>query len=83
MIALSEEQRAVRALALDFAEKEIAPRVAAWDKNAEFSRETWDKMTSLGMGAIIVPEGLFGLARKTKRGLPWEEANRSPSDQSA
>jgi butyryl-CoA dehydrogenase len=65
MIELSEEQRAIRALAEDFAEKEIAPRVAEWDKNAEFSREVWDRMTGLGLGAIIVPEEYGGAGLDT------------------
>ena len=60
MVEFSEEQRAIRKMAEEFAEKEIAPRIDEWDKEAVFSRETWDKMLALGLGAIMVPEKYGG-----------------------
>jgi len=60
VLELSEEQRAIRKMAEEFAEKEIAPRIDEWDKEAIFSRETWDKMLTLGLGAIMVPEKYGG-----------------------
>ncbi|MBT9147089.1 MAG: Acyl-CoA dehydrogenase [Syntrophomonadaceae bacterium] len=60
VLELFEEQRAIRKMAEEFAEKEIAPRIDEWDKEAVFSRETWDKMLSLGLGAIMVPEKYGG-----------------------
>jgi len=60
MFEFSETQRAIRAMAEDFAEKEIAPRINDWDKNAEFSREIWDKMGELGLTGITIPEKYGG-----------------------
>ena len=60
MAEFTEEQLAVKRLAEDFAEKEIAPFVDDWDKKAEFSRETWFKMLGLGLGGLMVPEEYGG-----------------------
>ena len=60
MAEFTEEQLAVKRLAEDFGEKEIAPFVDDWDKNAEFSRETWYKMLGLGLGGLMVPEEYGG-----------------------
>jgi len=60
MAEFTEEQLAVKRLAEDFGEKEIAPFVDDWDKNAEFSRDTWYKMLGLGLGGLMVPEEYGG-----------------------
>ena len=44
----------------EFAEKEIAPFIADWDRDAVFSREVWDKAVGLGLGGIMVPEEYGG-----------------------
>ncbi len=60
MAEFTEEQLAVKRLAEDFGEKEIAPFVDDWDKNSEFSRETWYKMLGLGLGGLMIPEEYGG-----------------------
>jgi isovaleryl-CoA dehydrogenase len=45
---LTEEQRAVRAMVRDFAEKEIAPRAAEIDKTDEFPTDVFNKMGAQG-----------------------------------
>jgi len=60
MAEFTEEQLAVKRLAEDFAEKEIAPYVDDWDKNSEFSSETWYRMLQLGLGGLMVPEEYGG-----------------------
>ena len=60
MFEFSEEQKAIRAMAEDFAEKEIATRISDWDKNEEFSREVWNKMVGLGLAGLTIPEEYGG-----------------------
>jgi alkylation response protein AidB-like acyl-CoA dehydrogenase len=52
---LTEDQRAIRNLARDFAEKEIAPIAAKIDATGEFPRETVKKLGELGLMGIEVP----------------------------
>ena len=52
---LTEEQKAIRDLARDFAQKEIAPLAAKIDETGEFPRETVKKMGELGLMGIEVP----------------------------
>lgn len=60
MVTPTEEQRAIIKMAQEFAEKEIAPRIADWDRDAVFSREIWDRMVGLGLGGLMVPEEYGG-----------------------
>src|SRR5512135_1421671 len=52
---LSEEQIAIRDLAREFAQKEIAPIATRIDETGEFPRETIKKMGELGLLGIEVP----------------------------
>ncbi len=52
---LTEEQKMIRDLARDFAQKEIAPIAAKIDETGEFPRETVKKMGELGLMGIEVP----------------------------
>ena len=62
---LSEEQRAIRDLARDFATEQIAPHAARWDEEETFPVETLRKAAELGFAAIYArPEhGGSGLGR--------------------
>lgn len=57
---LNEEQRAIRDLARDFAQKEIAPIAAAIDETGEFPVETVRQMGELGLMGIEIPEQYGG-----------------------
>jgi alkylation response protein AidB-like acyl-CoA dehydrogenase len=57
---LSEEQRAIGALAAQIAQREIAPFVAAWDRVHIFPRELYGKLTAAGLMGILVPEEYGG-----------------------
>ncbi len=57
---LSEEQRAIRDLARDFAAKEIAPYASQWDEDCTFPIETLRKAATLGFAAICVREDVGG-----------------------
>ncbi len=57
---LSDELKAVRDLARDFAAKEIAPTAAADDRERKFSRDLVAKMGELGFYGAVVPESYGG-----------------------
>jgi alkylation response protein AidB-like acyl-CoA dehydrogenase len=58
---LSDDQRAVGALAAEIAQREIAPHVAQWDREHTFPRELYTKLTDAGIMGIIVPEAYGGV----------------------
>ena len=58
--ALSEEERAVRDTARDFAQRELAPTVAARDEEERYDRALFTRMGELGLTAIPYPEELGG-----------------------
>ena len=57
---LSEEQIAMRDLARDFAEKEIAPIVEEDEKHHKFRPEIVKKMGELGFFGVVIPEEYGG-----------------------
>ncbi|MGE1061875.1 acyl-CoA dehydrogenase [Megasphaera paucivorans] len=57
---LTEEQKMIKKMVRDFAEKEIAPTVAQRDEAEEFSREILDKAGELGLLGIFFPEEYGG-----------------------
>ena len=57
---LTEEQQAIRDLAREFAQKEIAPIAAKIDETGEFPRETVRKLGELGLMGIEVPQEYGG-----------------------
>ncbi len=65
--ALTEEQKALRALAHEFAEKEIRPRAAAYDQHSTHPADVIAKAHELGLMNVHIPEEYGGL------GLPGLE----------
>jgi acyl-CoA dehydrogenase len=65
--ALTEEQRALRALAREFAEQEIRPKAAAYDEHQTHPADLIAKAHELGLMNVHVPEDQGGL------GLPCFE----------
>jgi len=59
-LELSEEQRLVREMVHDFAQKEIAPRAAQVDKAEEFPAENIRQMAELGLLGLPYPEKYGG-----------------------
>ena len=57
---LSEEQKMLKDMVRNFAEKEIAPHIEAWEENSKFSRETFRKAAELGLAGIYIPEKYGG-----------------------
>lgn len=66
VIEETEEQRAqVVALAREFAQAEIAPRAAEWDRKREYPAEAMRKLAELGFFGLRIPEEYEGLGLDT------------------
>ena len=57
---LTDEQRQIAALAAEIAQREIAPHIAAWDREHTFPSELYDKLGDAGIMGIIIPERYGG-----------------------
>ena len=57
----TSEQLEIRALAREFAEGEIRPHAARWDKERDLDSEIFDKLAELGFMGMRVPERYGGL----------------------
>ncbi|MGH3105163.1 MAG: acyl-CoA dehydrogenase family protein [Gaiellaceae bacterium] len=58
--SLSGDQREIQALARDFAQAEIEPHAAVWDREHGFPRELYAKLGELGLLGVCVPEEYGG-----------------------
>jgi len=57
---LSGEQEAFRKVVRDFAEREVAPHVAQWDRDRHFPVDVVRAMGELGLFGLVVPEEYGG-----------------------
>jgi butyryl-CoA dehydrogenase len=57
---LSPEQREIKALTRDFADAEIEPNAAAWDREHRFPRELFAQLAELGLMGACIPEEYGG-----------------------
>ncbi len=60
MFELSEDHEDFRRVVRDFAEREVAPNIAQWDKDHYFPHELVPKMGELGLFGLVVPEEYGG-----------------------
>ena len=58
--SLTDDQREIQALAREFAQAEIEPNAAAWDREHRFPLELFGKLADLGLMGVCVPEELGG-----------------------
>ncbi len=58
--ALTEDQRAIQAMAQDFAAAEFAPHSARWDEESHFPVAEMRKGAALGFGGIYIREDVGG-----------------------
>ncbi len=58
---LTDEQRAIAALAADIAQREIAPKISQWDREHTFPRDLYAVLNDAGLMGIIVPEEYGGV----------------------
>ncbi|MFI0216389.1 acyl-CoA dehydrogenase family protein [Streptomyces lydicus] len=59
-LELSAEQTAVRRLARDFVDREVAPHAAAWDRAEKVDRAVVKELAGLGFLGLTVPEEYGG-----------------------
>ena len=57
---LTQEQEMIRDAMRDFAQRELAPQAAQWDRTGAFPREALQGLAALGAYGICVPEALGG-----------------------
>ncbi|HSF60853.1 MAG TPA: acyl-CoA dehydrogenase family protein [Gaiellaceae bacterium] len=57
---LTPEQQAIRTLTREFAEAEIVPNAASWDREHRFPDELFPKLAELGLMGVCVPEEYGG-----------------------
>ncbi|MCA0180324.1 MAG: acyl-CoA dehydrogenase family protein [Actinobacteria bacterium] len=62
MFELSQDHEDFRAMVRDFAEREVAPHVAEWDRAHHFPTDLAPKMGDLGLFGLVVPEEFGGSA---------------------
>ena len=60
MFELSKEHEDFRAVVREFAEAEVAPHIAEWDRDAHFPTDLIPKMGALGLFGLVVPEEFGG-----------------------
>ena len=65
LLPLTEDQIAIQRLARDFANAELAPHAAAWDRDAHFERSVVARMGELGFLGMLIPEEFDGLGLDT------------------
>ena len=58
--SLTDDQREIQALARDFAQAEIEPHAAQWDREHRFPDALIEKLGALGLMGVCVPEELGG-----------------------
>jgi butyryl-CoA dehydrogenase len=64
-LELSEQQKMIRNMVREFAEKEVAPLAAELDKTGEYPTKTLEKMAKLGLLGIIIPQEYGGAGLDT------------------
>ena len=57
---LTDEQRMLREVAREFAQRELAPNSAEWDREARFPAEAVAELGRLGFMGMLVPPGFGG-----------------------
>jgi len=57
---LTDEQREIRELARRFADEEVAPHAAEWDREHRFPKEVFAQLGELGLMGVCVPEAAGG-----------------------
>jgi alkylation response protein AidB-like acyl-CoA dehydrogenase len=58
--SLTADQREIRALAREFAQAEIEPNAASWDRAHGFPKELYAKLAELGLLGVCIPEEYGG-----------------------
>jgi len=79
-LELSDEQRALQSTIREFAEAEIAPSAAQWDRDGAFPTKTIKRLGDLGVMGLPFPENYGGLGAGTLSfAIALEELARADS----
>lgn len=62
MFELSQHHEDLRAVVRDFADREVAPHVEAWDRDSHFPADLVPKLGELGLFGLVVPDEFGGSA---------------------
>ena len=92
--ALSEEERSVRDMVRDWAQREVAPGAAQRDEEERYDRSLFERAGELGLTGLPYPEelggagmGTFACALASRRSRPptwaWRSASRPLSSASS
>ncbi|KAL7630697.1 UNVERIFIED_CONTAM: hypothetical protein RMT77_016814 [Armadillidium vulgare] len=65
---LSDEQKAIQEVALNFAKNEMRPKMEKWDEDEEFPVDTLRAAAALGFGAVYAKEEFGGTGLSTVEG---------------
>src|ERR671917_1958511 len=57
---LGKEQQEIRERAAEFADREVAPHAAEWDREARFPAQVFEKLAEAGFMGLCVPEEYGG-----------------------
>lgn len=57
---LSKDQQEIKERAAEFADREVAPHAAEWDREARFPKEVFEKLSEAGFMGLCVPEEYGG-----------------------
>ena len=81
MFTLTDDERAIRDTARDFAAEHLAPNAVEWDQTKHFPVDVLRKAASLGMGGIYIREDVGGseLSRVDAARIFEELAKGDPS----
>ncbi len=58
---LNRSQQEIKERAAEFADREVAPHAAEWDREARFPVEVFEKLSGVGFMGLCVPEE-YGVA---------------------
>ncbi len=62
LFEVTADQRAIGALAREFAQGKIAPFIERWDREHTFPRELYTELNAVGLMGMLVPEEFGGVA---------------------
>ena len=80
MFTLTDDEKAIRDTARDFADEYLAPHAVEWDQSKHFPVDVLRKAAALGMGGIYIREDVGGSSnsprgarrsRPTSRSTTW------------
>jgi alkylation response protein AidB-like acyl-CoA dehydrogenase len=76
---LSPKQQEIKERAAEFADREVAPYAAEWDREARFPAEVFGKLAEAGFVGLRVPGGMGGRDSLSEPCRPLSRVTGRPS----